>query len=679
MITNNTYNFFKVKTPYNRFIILIVVLLFGVRCYSHSIITLTDTTISQFIGKSVYYIEDPQNQYNFPAITDSVYYPMFVKCQQENPNFGNVENTIWNKFTVVNTSSKKWFLSVLNYNIDTLEFYYLNNDGTVHKTLSGCSMPLSSRKFKSGSYNFELPVKNNDTVTFYLKVKTYLLQYPLRISSEEQFVYDLHVNNLLKGLYLGLVLLFIIYNTVLYIILRDKNYIYFNLNILFTALLMTEHAGINALLWGDQFHFLWNRGPLILAIGSFFFLLFSSSFLQTRKYAPRSHFTIQYILIPLVLLSMVCNLLDKNLYASILNQTTGLVILFFMTISAVVIYKKGNRFALFYIIACSFYFIGVVIYIMKTFAILPYTFFTSNSMELGSALEMILFSISMADRMNSFKKEKEIAQENLLHSLKENEQIILNQNKLLEIKVDERTSELQKTMNELEISEKELQQKNTIILNEKDRSEKLLLNILPEEVAEELKQTGTAEAKQFEYVTVMFTDFKDFTKVSEKLSPSELVNEIHTCFKAFDEIITNYNIEKIKTIGDAYMCVGGLPISNKTHAHDVVNAAIEIINFIEQHLNERKAQGKELFEIRIGIHSGPVVAGIVGVKKFAYDIWGDTVNTASRLESSGEPGKINISNSTYELIKNEFECTYRGKVNAKNKGEIDMYFVEHNT
>lgn len=214
------------------------------------------------------------------------------------------------------------------------------------------------------------------------------------------------------------------------------------------------------------------------------------------------------------------------------------------------------------------------------------------------------------------------------------------------------------------------------ISKEKKRSEELLLNILPEEVAEELKQKGSAEAKSFDSVTVLFTDFMGFTHVSEKLTPPELVKEIDACFRAFDEIITKYNIEKIKTIGDAYMCVGGLPLPNETHAIDVVRAAIEMRDFIHNRKLERQAKGEIFFEIRIGIHTGTVVAGIVGIKKFAYDIWGDAVNIASRMESSGEAGKINISETTYNLVKDIFTCIYRGKIAAKNKGEIDMYFID---
>ncbi len=214
------------------------------------------------------------------------------------------------------------------------------------------------------------------------------------------------------------------------------------------------------------------------------------------------------------------------------------------------------------------------------------------------------------------------------------------------------------------------------ISKEKKRSEELLLNILPEEVAEELKQKGNAEAKQIDNVSVLFTDFKGFTQLSEKLSPKELVAEIDLCFRAFDNIVHKHGIEKIKTIGDSYMCAGGLPVPNNTHAFDVVSAAIDIQQFMHQHKVEREAAGKIFFEIRIGIHTGPVVAGIVGVKKYSYDIWGDTVNIASRMESSGETGKVNISGTTYELVKDKFTCTHRGKISAKNKGEIDMYFVE---
>ncbi len=214
------------------------------------------------------------------------------------------------------------------------------------------------------------------------------------------------------------------------------------------------------------------------------------------------------------------------------------------------------------------------------------------------------------------------------------------------------------------------------ISKEKKRSDVLLLNILPAETAEELKNTGTTKAKDFEEVTVLFTDFKNFTGMSEQFAAQELVNEINYCYSAFDNIITKFGIEKIKTIGDSYMCAGGLPVPNKTNAEDTVRAALAIRDFMLKEKQKREAEGKKFFEIRLGLHTGPVVAGIVGIKKYSYDIWGDTVNIASRMESSGEAGEVNISGSTYQLIKDKFTCTHRGKIEAKNKGMIDMYFVK---
>jgi class 3 adenylate cyclase/ligand-binding sensor domain-containing protein len=223
--------------------------------------------------------------------------------------------------------------------------------------------------------------------------------------------------------------------------------------------------------------------------------------------------------------------------------------------------------------------------------------------------------------------------------------------------------------------EREVQARTNELKREKKKSDDLLLNILPAETAEELKKYGKAKAKRYDSVTVFFSDFKDFTKISQDLEPEQLVDEIDFYFKAFDRIIEKYQLEKIKTIGDAYMCVSGMSVKYERSAIQMALAALEIQEFLEKIAEEKKKKGQLFFEARIGLHTGPVVAGIVGIKKFAFDLWGDTVNTASRMEQNGVEQKVNISEATYQLVKDHFNCEHRGKLMVKHIGETDMYFV----
>ncbi len=223
-----------------------------------------------------------------------------------------------------------------------------------------------------------------------------------------------------------------------------------------------------------------------------------------------------------------------------------------------------------------------------------------------------------------------------------------------------------------------LAEKNKVIEHEKERSDNLLLNILPASVADELKTNGFTKANHFEEVTVCFADFVGFTTIAGVTDPQKLIGELNTCFRAFDEIIAKYDLEKIKTIGDCYMFAGGLPEAGKgSQIIEMIHASKEIQSWLDTWNIEREMIGQARMDVRIGIHMGPVAAGVIGSKKFAYDIWGDTVNMAARLEQSGERGKINISGEAYEKVKDKFKCTYRGKLPAKNKGLVDMYFVEN--
>ncbi len=215
---------------------------------------------------------------------------------------------------------------------------------------------------------------------------------------------------------------------------------------------------------------------------------------------------------------------------------------------------------------------------------------------------------------------------------------------------------------------------NNLLAQERNRAESILLNILPKTTADELKEKGFVKAKEFEQTTVLFTDFKGFSKVAELISAENLVKSVDYYFRKFDEIIGNNNLEKIKTIGDAYMCAGGLPVPNKSNAEDAFKAALEIMEFVKQ-TKLNPPEGIEPFDVRIGINTGPVVAGVVGTKKFQYDIWGSTVNIASRMESNSVAGKINISENTYNILKDKYAYTYRGEIDVKNVGKMKMYFA----
>ena len=213
---------------------------------------------------------------------------------------------------------------------------------------------------------------------------------------------------------------------------------------------------------------------------------------------------------------------------------------------------------------------------------------------------------------------------------------------------------------------------------EKEKSDSLLRNILPQSIADELKENGGVKARYYEDVSVMFVDFANFTKLSSDMNPEELVAELHTCFSAFDEITERFQLEKIKTIGDAYMLAGGVPKANSSAVKNTIEAAFEILKFIEKRYTEKQAEGKPYWKARVGIHNGPVVAGVVGSKKFTYDIWGNTVNVAARIESKGEAGRVNVSETVYARVKDDLSYifTNRGKIEAKGVGEVQMWFVD---
>ena len=255
-------------------------------------------------------------------------------------------------------------------------------------------------------------------------------------------------------------------------------------------------------------------------------------------------------------------------------------------------------------------------------------------------------------------------------------------NKLIESKSRELYEEkqrLERNYKRSKIKEESLtrliETKSREIYDEKEKTESLLINVIPASLVEELKIHKKVEAKFFPFVTVLFTDFVGFTSISEKMKAETLVTVLDYCFSHFDEIAEKRGLEKLKTIGDSYMCVGGLPVENNTHAIDAGLASLKMLSFMKKFNEQRRQTGKETWDIRVGINSGPVMAGIIGKKKFAYDIWGDTVNTASRMESSGTSNRVNVSLDTYNSIHEFFEMEHRGNIFVRRKGDMPMFYI----
>lgn len=610
-----------------------------------------------FIGKDMEYFVDTTQNLGIHDLSKK----NFTLCQTEILNLGNIPHSVWMRFSVFSKTEKELYLEIDAPLLSQLEIFEMNGE-TPKQLFSGGSLkPFHERPVDSENWLLSLHLEDTIKTLIYLKGKSiYPFQIPIAVSSKNKFVEYNQLNILFWGIYMGVMFFAFIYNFFIYLSVRERSYLYYLLYILFSV---TFYLGLK----GFGFQFLWPRSPginpmipIFVSLTNCAIILFTLRFLGINKNQKNLFYTAWTFFIIFSLLAFL-NLAGKFVLALVLSQIFSLLICIYFIVAGIISLKRGIPNAKYFLIAWSAFLVLVVLFILALNNVVPSNFFNTHGIFMGHIAEVVLLSFALADRINVLKKENEKKQKEIIVQLEENHQLQTKVNRELEQKVTERTLEVVAEKKEVE--------------KQKKRSDDLLLNILPEEVAEELKAKGSAEAQLIGEVTVLFTDFKGFTQLSEKLTPKELVSELNECFSAFDHIMQKYGIEKIKTIGDSYMAAGGLPTMNTTHAIDVVSAALEIQKFMLQHKVKREAEGRLFLDIRIGVHSGPVVAGIVGVKKFAYDIWGDTVNIASRMESSGEPGKVNISGTTFGLVKDKFKCVYRGKIEAKGKGDIDMYFV----
>ncbi len=580
---------------------------------------------------------DTTNRLTAEELASGQYDSLFAGHTQSFVCYGITNGASWVRFKVFNTGSEHAFLSVGLPTLDSAALYKVVGHKAQLIGIQGTRPPYTRRQIKTEEFLYDLNL-SGDTAEYLLRVHESRAHfYTMKAGSLADLLPRAERRTLLAAINIGLLLMLSFYNLFLYLNMRDRAYLYYVLYNLTYLLFFAQISGVG-LVYGGFISPVTRHCDTLFSSGTIFFgSLFTISFLNLKQFS-QGHYRMMCVLTAAVALLMIMALSGYNETAFHLIPGISVLLLAGEIASTLFVMRRGYKPARLFLAGWGTAAAAVIGYIMGLYRLYNFTEVTAHIPEFASTFEAVIFSYALADRVNRYRKEKE--------------ELILTQNTMLETKVKERTTELNQ---------------------QKLETEKLLLNILPADVAEELKVKGSADARFYKDVTVLFTDFKGFTTVAEMLSPQQLVDELHQCFKAFDEIMGKYGIEKIKTVGDAYLAVAGLPAPMEDPARTMILAARELRDFM---IERRQRLGERTFEIRIGIHSGAVVAGIVGVRKFAYDIWGDTVNTAARMEQNSEPGKINISQATWELVHPFFSCTYRGEIAAKNKGALRMYFVD---
>lgn len=532
---------------------------------------------------------------------------------------------------------------------------------------SGMLVPVEARSVRMASthvstFFFDAELPPSTISTFYLRVESdYRFFEPAAI---RLFVWDASQlrdgerrNLLYQGIFLGVILALCLYNLVLFLRIHDASYGYY---VLFLA-------GI-WIVWANSYNltleWLWPAWPVwefyapILAEVAIVVGLtqFTRRYLDTPRTLPRVDIVLR-IMLASQLLPLVALPFAK--YAVVLQMVTISVAMTFLLtlLTAIAAARISHPLAKYFLMANVFSSVGHLIMFTAVFGLIPNFHLANYGYELaefGVAVEGILLSFGLAYRLRRLSDEvtrQRFAEADVKRQHEEDRRsLIEKQNVDLERKVVERTADL---------------------TQERERTESLLHNILPAAVVDELKSSGRTVPRRFEETSILFTDFSDFTQTMGTIPATRMVEELNDIFAAFDDIVDRHGLEKIKTIGDAYLAAAGLPEPTDEHALRCVRAGLDMVQFVAQ----RNQHSSIKWGLRVGIHSGPVVAGVVGKRKYAYDIWGDTVNIASRMESAGEPGRVNISAYTYDLVRRRFTCEYRGKKSVKGKGEVDMYFV----
>ena len=608
-------------------------------------------------ARHAYVLIDSTNSLTVEDVSSPAAAHLFRKHKREDLNFGYENHNIWLRFRVDNpTEHNDFILAEYLTSVDYLTLYARDSFDTWQATELGDRIPFTERTTESRFFVFSLPLQPDSRTEFYFKAQTQTsAQLPMRIMRRRDFAEETVYSEMGYGFFYGMLGVMFIYNLFIFFAVRDAAYLFYVLNVAATFFFVACLAGhLNVFLLQDapmlaNYCMPVSSAGLMLTAGMFLLV-----FLQVPKYAGKWKYVLYAQIIFAISVITLCAFFGYGKMTKVINSA-GFVATVINVVIAVICWRRGNSSAKFYLLAFGAYIIGILVIVLRNAGLLPLNTLTLHSIEIGPSIELILLSFALSDKINRYRKEKEAATRRALVVEKEAKEN-------LEDKVKERTRQLRTTLD--------------LVDKEREKSDRLLLNILPADTARELKETGAAVPKQYVSATVLFTDFKDFTRITRDLPTEKIIENLNICFRAFDEICEEYGLEKIKTIGDSYMCVGGVPVVNQTHATDAVRAGLAMQEWVAERGRKQEDAGEEPWTLRVGIHTGAVIAGVVGKDKFAYDIWGDTVNMASRMETKGEIGRVNISRTTYEAVQDEFNCAYRGKVSVKNSGQTEMYFVE---
>jgi len=601
--------------------------------------------------------------------------------QQEKNDFTlNLKNEhYWIKFDLTNLEPE-----AVDYLLEFslwpyVDLYYRAGDTIVHRK-SGLALHHGAIDFPLGLNNLlEVALNGRQTITCYVRLRFVFIggleptSLTPSISKEELIVKRKYFSQSFSLMFLGIFLMMFLYNLFIYYSTKDKAYRFYLLSLLIYVFTLIGFSGVFYYLVPNL-----ESGPMLFLIPmstqsillTLAILYFVKDFYRVSSRYPRWGKAIDYFSLFLgAVLLLMPFAFDLSVQLQVVSIIPFMVIVFAIGFKSL---RDGFPGAIYVISGHIIWFVfGIAAMLGQVHPVIKeIEFFSTHALYTGASIEMFLFALALANTINYLMKENKEKQQRIISQLKEYTALQNEVNSELEDKVKERTKEILMKTQEVEAQKQNLEL-------EKERAEGLLLNILPMAVAAELKGKGNFTPKFYKDVTVLFVDISNFSAMVRKLSPEELVDGLHYLFSEFDEVTTKYGLEKIKTIGDSYMCVGGLPIINETHPIDAVEAASEMIEITKGWIANKMDLDVEGINLRAGIHTGPVTGGVVGKKKFQFDIWGDAVNLASRMESGGAPGKINVSKSTYHAIKDKFNCTYRGKFPAKNMGEVNMYFVEN--